>query len=138
MRQVKAIAAGDTLRAARSKSRGIGDAWVLPSVRRPEVPCPKGTLDKWFDETAEAAGVKLAAQSGWHSLRRKFATEMKDVPLKDLCYLGGWKDPKTLLSCYQQLDDDVMRRAFLGRRPFRGAQVAVNSHLTATSAERTG
>ncbi len=24
--------------------------------------------------------------------------------LKDLSYLGGWKDPKTLLTCYQQPD----------------------------------
>ncbi len=120
------------LRAARGKSRGIGDAWVLPSIRRPEAPCPKGTLDKWFDDAATAAAVRLPARSGWHSLRRKFATEMKNTPLRDLCYLGGWKDPKTLLSCYQQPDGEVMRRALQDRRPFKGtggSQQPHHSHI---------
>jgi hypothetical protein len=33
---------------------------------------------------------------GWHSFRRKFATELKHIPLKDLCDLGGWKDSRTV------------------------------------------
>jgi integrase len=120
--------AGAALRVARGRRPGIGEVWVLPAIRKPDHPCPKGTLDKWFDEAAEGAGLQLPARSGWHSLRRKFATELKDVPLRDLCYLGGWKDPKTLLSCYQQPDEEVMRRALLGRRPFRARAVSLNSH----------
>jgi hypothetical protein len=27
---------------------------------------------------------------------------MKETPLKDLCYMGGWKSPMTVLTCYQQ------------------------------------
>jgi len=53
---------------------------------------------------------------GWHSLRRKFATEMKDTPLRDLCELGGWKSPQTVLTCYQQPDQDTMRRSLEARR----------------------
>lgn len=53
---------------------------------------------------------------GYHSLRRQFATELKDAPLKDLAYLGGWKDPKTLLTCYQQADEGTQRRALESRR----------------------
>ncbi len=34
----------------------------------------------------------------------KVASELKDVPLKDLMALGGWKDPKTVIQCYQQAD----------------------------------
>ena len=52
---------------------------------------------------------------GWHSLRRKFATELKGEPLKDLCQLGGWKDPQTVLKCYQTADEESMREA-LSRR----------------------
>ncbi len=44
------------------------------------------------------AGLAHEAGLGWHSLRRKFATDMKHVPLVDLCYLGGWKDPQTVSS----------------------------------------
>jgi integrase len=106
----------------RQHSASIGDTWVLPGTRNPHQPCPKGTLDKAFERAAALAGVDLAPRARWHGLRRKFATEMKDLPLKDLCYLGGWKDPKTLLTCYQQPDEELMRRALLRRRPF-GVQV---------------
>ena len=53
---------------------------------------------------------------GWHSLRRKLATELKHIPLTDLCELGGWKTAQTILMCYQQPDQQTMRRALLGRR----------------------
>ena len=53
---------------------------------------------------------------GWHSLRRKFATDLMHEPLKILCTLGGWKDAETVLVCYQRQDEATMRNA-LGRRP---------------------
>jgi integrase len=58
--------------------------------------------------------------SGWHSLRRKFATELKLVPLKDLCALGGWKSPETVLTCYQQADAVTMQRALDTRLRLEG------------------
>ena len=54
-----------------------------------------------------------------HSLRRKFATELKDEPLKDLCQLGGWKDPQTVLKCYQTADEESMREALSRRQTLR-------------------
>ena len=59
-----------------------------------------------------SAGQRL----GWHSLRRKFATELKDTPLKDLCALDGWKDHNTVLKCYQHADEATMREALAKRR----------------------
>jgi hypothetical protein len=44
---------------------------------------------------------------------------MKDTPLKDLAYLGGWKDTGTLLMCYQQPDEGTERRALEGRRKLK-------------------
>jgi hypothetical protein len=36
---------------------------------------------------------------GWHSLRRKFVNDTKaDSPIADLCYLGGWKSPLTVMT----------------------------------------
>ena len=29
----------------------------------------------------------------------------------DLCQLGGWKDPHTILKCYQTADEESMREA---------------------------
>ena len=56
---------------------------------------------------------------GWHSLRRKFATELKEKPLKDLCALGGWKNPHTILLCYQREDEETMREALATRKALR-------------------
>ena len=110
---------------ARHQRPAIGDSWVLPSIRDASKPCPKGTLDKWFREAARIAGLTLPPRARWHSLRRKFATELKNLPLKDLCHLGGWKDPKTLLECYQQADEDTMRQALIDRRPFGLSVVSI-------------
>jgi len=42
--------------------------------------------------------------------RRGYATARKDLPLKDVAAAGGWKDITTLVTCYQQADDDTLRR----------------------------
>ena len=40
-----------------------------------------------------------------------------DEPLKVLMALGGWKDPKTVIQCYQKADPERMRQALAGRNP---------------------
>ncbi len=50
----------------------------------------------------DAAGLRHLRKAGFHCFRRKFASELKDVPLKELMALGGWRDPKTVIQCYQQ------------------------------------
>ncbi len=42
----------------------------------------------------------------WHPYRRKWATERKHLSLKDVAAAGGWRDVETLLTCYQQPDQD--------------------------------
>lgn len=37
------------------------------------------------------------------------------LPLRDLCDAGGWKDAETVLKCYQQPDEDLIRGALDGR-----------------------
>ena len=62
---------------------------------------------------------------GWHSLRRKFASDLMDQPLKVLCELGGWKNAKTVL---QLLPEAGRGTASEGAgSPPRGAQL--KSHL---------
>jgi hypothetical protein len=41
---------------------------------------------------------------------------LKLVPLKDLCALGGWKSPETVLTCYQQADAVTMQQALESRQ----------------------
>lgn len=56
--------------------------------------------DGWLkaEKLAELDHVKGV---GWHSLRRRFAGEPKDVPREDLAGLGGWRDEGTVLECYR-------------------------------------
>ena len=49
-------------------------------------------------------------------LRRQFATELKGIPLKGLCALGGWKAPRTVLRCYQRAGGGTMRAALASRQ----------------------
>lgn len=52
---------------------------------------------------------------GWHSLRRKFANDLRHAPLKDLACLGGWKETQTLLKCYLKDDEEAMVEALRSR-----------------------
>jgi hypothetical protein len=38
---------------------------------------------------------------------RNWATERKELPLKDVAAAGGWKDVTTLLTCYQHADETI-------------------------------
>ena len=53
---------------------------------------------------------------GWYSLRRRFASDLMDLPLKVLCELGGWKTAETVLQCYQRVDEDRLRQALEERQ----------------------
>ncbi|MGP0001224.1 MAG: hypothetical protein ACLPKW_26260 [Acetobacteraceae bacterium] len=71
---------------------------------------------KTWDAIAKAAGLPTGQRFGWHSLRRKFATELKAIPLKDLSNLGGWKSAATILACYQSPDEATQRTALAQRK----------------------
>ncbi|MCY3807925.1 MAG: hypothetical protein OXG58_00555 [Gemmatimonadetes bacterium] len=48
---------------------------------------------------------------GWHSLGRKFSSDLMDQPLKVLCEPGGGRTAKTVLQCYQRPDAGQLRKA---------------------------
>ncbi len=104
------------LEQARSDWPAIGDTWVFPSPTDSSKPCSRHLLRDWWQGGEALAGIPHEAGLGWHSLRRKFATDMKHMPLVDLCYLGGWKDPQTVLKCYQRPDENTVREALATRR----------------------
>ena len=70
----------------------------------------------WWNATQRAAGLGDLPRLGWHSVRRKFANDLRHVPLKDLATLGGWKDTQTLLKCYLKEDEAAMVEALRSRR----------------------
>ncbi len=111
-------AAAQAARAALREQTAIGDSWVFPSPKFSNRPVSAHTLSKWMQQAREAAVLGDRRGYGYHSFRRKFGTDLKDqgVALRDIMALGGWKDHKTLLDCYQHTDVESMRNA-LNRRP---------------------
>ncbi len=110
----------DALREARSPKLEAGDAPVLPAPRNPSACMGAQLAQGWWDRAERLAGLEPKPGRGWHSLRRKFASDLMNQPLKVLCELGGWKTAKTVLRCYQRADDGQLRKALEARRRSRG------------------
>ena len=104
----------------RAAQKAIGDAWIFPAPRDATKPVPRHTINKWWSRAEKLAKIPPTPGLGWHSLRRRFANEMKHTNLRDLAYLGGWKSPQTVLTVYQQPDEETQREALAARRKVAG------------------
>ncbi len=100
---------------ARKKSPGGADTPVLPSPRDPSRCVGRGRVHVWWYRAERLAGLEPKRGRGWHSLRRKFASDLMDQPLKVLCELGGWKRADTVLQCYQKAGEHRLREALASR-----------------------
>ena len=108
------------LEGARRSNPGPEEAPVLPSPRNPSNCIGSALAQGWWGRAERLAGLEPKPRRGWHSLRRKFASDLMDQPLKVLCELGGWKTAKTVLQCYQHADEGQLRMALEARRRSRG------------------
>ncbi len=104
------------LEEARMRNSKTGNAPVLPAPKDPSRCLDRSRVRVWWDKAQKLAGLESKRGRGWHSLRRKFASDLMNQPLKVLCELGGWKTPHTILQCYQQADEDQLRQALADRR----------------------
>lgn len=105
----------NALRSEQTRAGAIGDAWVFPSGRNPAQPRSRDAMSNLWKRIAIPAGIPKGKRYGWHACRRGFASELREVPLRDLKDLGGWKTAQTILTCYQQSDEGAQRSA-LARR----------------------
>ena len=108
------------LNEARRRNPAPVEAPVLHAPRNPSKCMGAATAQVWWDRAERLAGLEPKPRRGWHSLRRKFASDLMDLPLKVLCELGGWKDAQTVLRCYQRPDAGQLRTALEGRDRVRG------------------
>ncbi len=111
--------ATSALEEAQRHASGTGDAPVLPAPRDPSTCVSRTLVGTWWKTAERRAGLEPKRGRGWHSLRRKFASDLIGLPLKVLCDLGGWREAKTVLRCYQHTDDVQLRTA-LDSRPRNG------------------
>ena len=108
------------LEESRGKELGGADAPVLPAPRNPSKCANSERTHLWWKKAERLAGLEPKPGRGWHSLRRKFASDLMDQPLKVLCELGGWREAKTVLQCYQRADEAQLRNALENRRRVHG------------------
>ena len=107
------------LEEARTRNPGTRDTLVLPSPQDRSRCVGSCQARGWWYKAERLAGLEPTRGRGWHSLRRKFASDLMDQPLKVLCELGGWKEAKTVLQCYQRADEAQLRNALESRRRVR-------------------
>ena len=110
------VAAVAAIEEARRRNLRIGNAPVLTAPTDPSACLNGSRAQVWWRRAEKLADLEPKAGRGWHSLRRKFASDLMNQPLKVLCELGGWKTAQTVLRCYQQADEGRLRKALEERR----------------------
>jgi integrase len=111
------------LTAERARRPAIGNAPIFESRWRPGRPLGAKAFETWWNSCETLAGLEPAKRRGWHALRRRFADQLRGVPLKDLATLGGWLSTRMPVEVYQSSDVDAQRAALAQRRPIaKGAE----------------
>jgi integrase len=87
---------GKLLIALRNHPRDTSE-WLFPSDRIHSRPLGREVFVKWWGDLEQLAGLAHIHLRGWHSIRRKWATERKREPVTDVAAAGGWKSTQTLL-----------------------------------------
>lgn len=72
-------------------------------------------MSEWWQKLERLAGISRVKYRGCHSLRRRFATDLDAVPMKQLMSLGGWKTPVTIIR-YQKHTIEELRAGLATRR----------------------
>ena len=111
--------AEQTLLEFRAKHAVIGSALVFPMRKDPTRAVSRQLAADWLKRAYQYAKIERPKGGLWHPFRRKFATERKFYPLRDVADAGGWKDVGTLLTCYQLSDEDTIRTVMDNPKPLR-------------------
>ena len=101
------------LKAHLARLNGEATPWLFPAERNQDKPVCVSTMSRRLREAYEKAELETLDGGLWHPWRRKWATERKGMPLKDVAAAGGWRDTATLLKSYQQVDDETVVRVVL-------------------------
>lgn len=103
----------EALQTGQRVQSAIGDAPVFPSPENSQEACSRYLFDAWLRRAYEKAEIQKQAGGLWHPLRRKWVTERKGYPAKDVAAAGGWRHEPTMLASYQQADAETVRKVVL-------------------------
>jgi len=107
------------------------EAWLFPGEREPDKAVDVSKLSKLLRKAYTHAGLKTLPGGLWHPWRRKWATERKGMPLKDVAKAGNWKTSSIVL-LYQQSDEETLNQVVLGAGKLydKGLVEATRTELT--------
>src|SRR2546425_1196264 len=92
----------------RKQHPAIGSALVFPMKHDRTTPVSRQLASDWLKRAYGLTRIERPRQGLWHPFRRKWATDRKEYPLRDVAAAGGWQDVPTLLM-YQQPDQETLR-----------------------------
>ena len=78
-----------------------------------------GQVDVRHATFAQMAFDLAAVGEGGTEAGRKWPTERKHLPLKEVAAAGGWEDESVVLSIYQQVDEETMYQVVANPRELR-------------------
>jgi integrase len=87
--------------------RVIGDGWLFPQERK-DAPDSTDVLSQRLLQAEEEAKLPKIDGGVWHPYRRKWRTERKHLPDRDVMDAGGWADERTMRESYEQSDDGTL------------------------------
>lgn len=108
----------DALRAQRDRRPGVGEAPIWPAPDSDDALGGPVARD-WLREAEIAARGHHVKGFGFHALRRRWATKMKDCSPVDVAALGGWAGPQVMQQVYQRATVEDMESALLAGDPGR-------------------
>jgi hypothetical protein len=59
----------------------------------------------------------------------RWATERKNLPVKDVAAAGGWNDIMTLMECYQQPEEETLRSVVEYKKPKPGSAASAEMRV---------
>ena len=99
----------------RRNTLSFGNAWIFPSPSDSSQPISRHLVRDWWKRLERAANIPHIRGRGWHSLRRRFATDLDHLPLKQLMDLGGWRTAASVIR-YQKPTTEQLRSGLRSRR----------------------
>ncbi len=108
-RRLKAIASTDPA------------ACLFPSPTDPAKPASKRFCYELIRRAESIAGLEHVPGLGYHGYRRKWPTERKHLPLKEVAAALGIEE-ETVLKIYQQVDEETLYRVVANPRQLREVQ----------------
>jgi integrase len=101
---------------------GIGPVPLFPSLKDSTKPIDRDDADRWLRKAEKDAKLAHLPGTLWHSLRRKWSSEMQFEPPTVVAAPGGWKTIAVMQRAYQHANVEMMADVLSRRREYREAR----------------